>query len=247
MTDQSSPDNGALEASEAFGRLARLRLADHTLDDVMELVASLAKRTLPGASEVSVTFISDGRAVTAAYTGPLAISLDEIQYDKGYGPCLDAASNSTTISITDMTTEDRWPAYVPEAVKAGALSSLSVPVPVQQEVTAALNIYATTPHAFDDESVANAEKFASYAAVAIGNAHLFSTTAAVAAQMREAMLSRAVIEQAKGILMAVHSCDADAAFAILTKESQHKNRKLREVAADIVATATGRPANRRRV
>ncbi len=238
MNSPSSP-GGQTEPADAFGQLARINLAEHSLEDVLERVASLAKDTIPGASEVSVTLVSGDRASTAAYTGPLAIELDEVQYQQGFGPCLDAAASTTLLAIDDMASEDRWPQYTPKAAKAGALSSLSVPVPVQQQLTAALNIYATSPHAFDRDDIATAETFAAYAAVAIGNAHLYASTAALAAQMSDAMASRAVIEQAKGILMALHGCHADHAFALLTKESQHSNRKLRDVAADIVTRAGG--------
>jgi GAF domain-containing protein len=238
MNSPPSP-NGPTEPADAFGQLARINLAEHSLEDVLDKVASLARDTIPGASEVSVTLVSGDHASTAAYTGSLAIELDEVQYQQGYGPCLDAAASSTLLAIDDMTTEDRWAEYAAKAVKAGALSSLSVPVPVQQQLTAALNIYATSPHAFTRDDVATAETFASYAAVAISNAHLYTSTAAHAAQMSAAMKSRAVIEQAKGILMALHRCDADHAFALLTRESQNSNRKLRDVAADIVTRAGG--------
>jgi GAF domain-containing protein len=229
----------AMAPSEAFAEFGRVKLADHSLEDILEKLATLVRRTIPGAAEVSVTLLTGGHATTAAYTGGLALSLDERQYDLGSGPCLDAASSSTTLHIRDMTTEDRWPDFAARAVKEGALSSLSVPVPVQDRTSAALNIYATSAHAYDNKSIRVAQTFASYAAVAISNVHLYTSTAALAAQLQEAMHSRAVIEQAKGILMAVHRSNANAAFALLTKESQHTNRKLRDVAADIVARAGG--------
>ncbi len=95
--------------------------------------------------------------------------------------------------------------------------------------------------AYDDEAVDLARTFAAYAAVAVANAHLYDSTAALAEQMRAAMANRAVIEQAKGIIMGERRCSPDEAFALLSKVSQDSNRKVRDVAAALVAQATGRP------
>ena len=83
-----------------------------------------------------------------------------------------------------------------------------------------------------------AETFAGYAAVAMANAHLYETTSALAQQMAEAMSSRAIIEQAKGILMAQQGVDSEAAFAMLSRASQTANRKLRDIAQAIVDGAS---------
>jgi GAF domain-containing protein len=174
-------------------------------------------------------------ANTAAFSGSLAHQLDERQYEQGYGPCLDAAHAGEVVVIDDMATETRWPRFAPLAMKAGVRSSLSVGLPVQQHVIGALNVYSTAAFAFDNDAEELARTFAGYAAVALANASLFTSTADLAAQMQKAMESRAGIEQAKGIIMAQLHCDADTAFDVLTKRSQHANRKLRDVAADIIA------------
>jgi GAF domain-containing protein len=201
-------------------------------------VAHVAKRTVPGAEEVSVTLIDKKEAYTAAYTGQLALDLDELQYGKGYGPCLDAAAAATTLSLPDMTTEDRWPDWAARALQAGAHSSLSIGLPMHEQITGALNIYATEPKAFDDDAVVLGQTFAGYAAVALTNAHLYDAQANLAQQMQAAMQSRAVIEQAKGIIIGSRHCTPDEAFAILTRLSQDTNRKLRDVATALVASAS---------
>ena len=123
---------------------------------------------------------------------------------------------------------------------AGAGSSLSIGLPIEDQVIGALNVYAEKVYAFDDDAIVLAQTFAGYAAVALANAHLYDTTATLAQQMQAAMESRAVIEQAKGIIMGERRCTADEAFAILTKVSQDSNRKLRDVAAALVARAQER-------
>jgi len=231
-------DSQPLDPAEAFGRLGRMKLGETDLKGVLDQVAHLAKRTIPGADEVSVTLISDKDAHTAAYTGQLALVLDEWQYDKGYGPCLDASATHATLSLPDMSTEVRWPDWAAQALTAGSHSSLSVGLPIHERVTGALNVYATKPEAFDSDAIVLGQTFAGYAAVALANAHLYDAQASLAQQMQAAMQSRAVIEQAKGIIMSSRRCTADEAFAILTKLSQDTNRKLRDVAAALVASAT---------
>jgi GAF domain-containing protein len=231
-----------LDPTAAFAELGRIKLSETNLDQVLFRVAELAKRTLPGASEVSVTLIRGDNAYTAAFTGALAVHLDEWQYELGHGPCLDASSAAATLSVTDASDEVRWPDWAARAVEAGVHSSLSIGLPVQEKVTGALNVYSVDPKAFDDDAITLAQTFAGYAAVALANAHLYDTTATLAQQMQAAMESRAVIEQAKGIIMGQRRCTADEAFALLSKVSQDSNRKLRDVAAALVAEAHGQPS-----
>jgi GAF domain-containing protein len=231
-------DSQPLDPIDAFGRLGRIKLAETDLKGVLEEVAHLARRTIPGAEEVSVTLVDTKKAYTAAYTGRLALDLDELQYGEGHGPCLDASAAATTLSLPDMATEDRWPDWAARALEAGAHSSLSIGLPMHEQVTGALNIYATEPKAFDDDAGILGQTFAGYAAVALTNAHLYDAQTNLAQQMQAAMQSRAVIEQAKGILIGSRHCTPDEAFAILVRLSQDTNRKLRDVATALVASAS---------
>jgi GAF domain-containing protein len=230
-------DHLPLEPGDAFAELGRIKLADTDIDSILHKIAELAQRSIPGADEVSVTLMRGNGAHTAAFTGDLALACDERQYKRGHGPCLDASATAVTLLIDDMARETRWPDFTPSAVEAGALSSLSIGLPVHESVTGALNIYATKPDAFDDDAITLAQTFAGYAAVALANAHLYDTQAALAKHMQAAMENRAVIEQAKGIIMGERHCGPDEAFQILSKLSQDTNRKLRDVAAALLANA----------
>ncbi|MBG6105659.1 GAF and ANTAR domain-containing protein [Micromonospora vinacea] len=227
------------DPADAFAELGRIKLAETSLDDVLQRVAELAKRVLPVPVEVSVTLVRGGTGHTAAFTHELALDLDERQYAQGSGPCLAAAAGGDILSVPDITAEDRWPDWAERGRKAGVGSSVSIGMPIQEAVVGALNVYARTPHAFDDDTVAVLETFAAYAAVALANAQLYESTANLARQMQDAMASRAVIEQAKGIIMAERRCTATEAFNILAKVSQDSNRKLRDVAQALVDGAAG--------
>jgi GAF domain-containing protein len=224
----------------AFAELGRIKLSETSLDGVLARVVGLAKQTLPGADEVSVTLVRGTTAHTAAFTGELALTLDEWQYQRGRGPCLDAAVGTATVIVRDMRNELRWADWAAHAAAAGAASSLSIGLPIQEQVTGALNIYGLRPDTFDDETVTLAQTFAGYAAVALANAQLYDTTASLTQHMQAAMENRAVIEQAKGIIMGERRCTAEEAFAILTKVSQDSNRKVRDVAAALVEQASTR-------
>ncbi|WP_433363342.1 GAF and ANTAR domain-containing protein [Actinoplanes sp. CA-142083] len=226
-----------LDPAGAFHELGRIRLGETDLAGVLDRVSHLAARAVPGAAEVSVTLVRDGSARTAAHTGQPALVVDEWQYRCGYGPCLDAAESRTSIVVADTTAERRWPGWSERVAGQGIRSTMSVGLPVGEPVTGALNIYGTRPDAFDEDAVDMAETFAGYAAVCLGNAHLYETTMAFARHLEKALAGRAVIEQAKGIIMGQRHCTPDEAFAVLSKASQASNRKLREVATDLVHRA----------
>ena len=234
MTEQQQ-----IEPQDAFAELARITLADHSLDSVMDRIATLAKTTLGLHGEVSVTLVERGKPSTVAQTGALALELDERQYDRGYGPCLDSIDGGEPLMVSDMQAEPRWPDWAKSAAALGAGSSLSIPVPLQREVSAALNVYSLDRDAFDDAAVELLSTFAAYAGVALANMHLYTAQGQVAEQLQQAMQSRAVIEQAKGILMGQRRCSAQEAFDLLVRLSQDTNRKLRDVAQALVEDTTG--------
>jgi transcriptional regulator with GAF, ATPase, and Fis domain len=236
-------DSQPMDPTDAFAELGRIKLSETDIDGVLAKIAELAKRTIPGTDEVSVTLIRSGKAFTAAFTGDLARALDEAQYGRGYGPCLDASASGASLSLPDMSSETRWPQWAGNAVSAGVHSSLSIGLPIHETVSGALNVYATKPDTFDEDAIILAQTFAGYGAVALANAHLYDVTATLAQHMQAAMEHRAVIEQAKGIIMGERRCTADEAFKILSKLSQDSNRKLREVAAALVAQAQRTPGS----
>lgn len=101
-----------------------------------------------------------------------------------------------------------------------------------------MNLYSRTAASFTDGDAQTAQEFASYAGVAFGNLQAVQTSKELAEQLRSAMASRAVIEQAKGVLMERHRCSAADAFAALVELSQTTNKKLRVVAQTLVDAST---------
>jgi GAF domain-containing protein len=139
------------------------------------------------------------------------------------------------VLVPDLGTEERWRAYSPAALDAGVRASLSVPLDVDGNAAGALNIYARRPAAFDAELVDAAFGLAHYTGIVATATDERNRALTLAEQLQPAMESRAVIEQAKGILMAQQRCGPDEAFAKLVRLSQDSHRKLREIAQMLVA------------
>jgi GAF domain-containing protein len=241
-SDQTS---ASASAGQALERLGSLSLRQVSMDDLLQTIADLAKTVLPGNPEASVTLLVKDHPTTVASTGELATDLDEAQYDRGHGPCLHAARTGELTEIADMRTESRWPDYTPQAVEHGALSSLSVPLAIDDDerVAGALNVYARRPHAFDEDSQTAATRFGPYAAVAAGNLHAYLSARDRADNLQAALQTRGVIDQAKGILMDRHKLTADQAFQVLAQMSMKANRKLHAIADDLVHTGELPPGN----
>jgi transcriptional regulator with GAF, ATPase, and Fis domain len=219
--------------------LAGVALAHSNLEDALDAICRIAARALPAADGASLTTESAG-VPSARASDDWAQSLDELQYDEHEGPCLDAMRIGNVFRIDDLPTDPRWPSYAPKAGAAGARSALSIPASMDGRVIAALNVYSRSQQAFDADSVSVAQVIAAHAGLAAQVTTAFHRHRDLAEQLREAMQSRAMIEQAKGMIMLRDRCDAEAAFRTLVRASQHSNTKLRDVAQLVVQWGTTR-------
>jgi GAF domain-containing protein len=222
--------------NELHEALARVVVADRELADVLNEITGIARHAMPSIEAASVTLIRGEQPFTAGYDGPMALDADELQYERGYGPCVDAGRAGQMLLIDDMRSEQRWPDYAQHAAAHGVLSSLSVPLPFQGATIGALNTYAGRPQIFDDNDVELAEEVAAWVAIAIGNAEAAARTSEDLTHLRTAMMSRALIEQAKGIVMERYKVTEADAYAILTRASQRTNTTLQDTAAELVRT-----------
>jgi GAF domain-containing protein len=228
---------------EWLRELSQVALADRSLTEVLGDVTRIAARAIPGAEASSITLVRGDQAYTVAHHGEMALAADELQYEHGYGPCMDAGRGGVLLRVDDMHTEERWPDYVKHVrTSTPVRSSLSVPLPYQGATIGALNNYSTVPSAFaTPDSLRAGLKVAEVVAVAVANADAHAQLGEQTRNMRLAMESRAVIEQAKGVLMAQRHVDSYQAFEILREASQRYNRKLRDIALGIVEGTQARP------
>jgi GAF domain-containing protein len=233
MSDADAP------ASPRFDALWRTVVSDDpNLQAALRRVAEAGSAVLSDCDSASITVIERGRPVTVGSTNDTAQALDDAQYAAGEGPCLAAAQELRTVRIDDMATDERWPTFAARARARGITSSLSVPIDVTAPDTfAGFNVYGTARGGFSEADEQLSQAFAGQAGVVVANAQAYFAAFELSRNIAKAMESRAEIEQAKGILMSTHHIDADTAFDLLRQRSQRTNRKLRDVAMDVVAEA----------
>jgi transcriptional regulator with GAF, ATPase, and Fis domain len=242
-TEPSAPDPGGDDLSE----LTRLLLSTDSFEDFLNHLVHYA--SVQTEHTCSITVRTHGRdPYTVVSTDELTLRLDERQYVDGNGPCLEALSTNVPVFVVDMSTEIRWPPFPSEAAALGVQSSMSYPLITGEDTVGALNMYAFVELTPDVGRNARAAQFADRAAGALAVGMRLAEQNSENANLRVALSSRSVIDQAIGILMAQQHCSLEDAFAILRKASQGRNIKLRDVAAQVVASvqrrSPGRPGGR---
>jgi len=222
---------------EALLALTRYFVGDDTLGQSLHRVADLTMTALPQTDHVGITLMVDGRPGTAVFTHPEVPEIDRAQYRTGEGPCLDAFRTGEPFQIKSTLEPGRWQEFRDSAARHGVLSTLSMPLIATQGSIGALNLYAETIDAYGDADVATASTFAAQAAFVLANAQAYWDARDLSENLQQAMVSRATIEQAKGIIIATSGCSAEEAMKLLIEQSQHENVKVRDLAAEIVANA----------
>ena len=224
--------------AQSLNALARFVVGDNTVEETLQRVSELTVDAMPGADLVGITMIVDGKPQTSVFTDSISPEIDQAQYDSGEGPCLDSFRHQRVETIESTSEVGRWPEFRKAAADHGIGSTLSLPLVIDNNGVGALNLYAKKHRAFGEDDVRAASLFASQAAIVLANAQTYWEARTLGEHLGEAMKSRAVIEQAKGILMAAQRCGEDEAFNLLVRASQRENVKLREIATRIVAGAT---------
>ncbi|MET7324709.1 GAF and ANTAR domain-containing protein [Streptomyces sp. NPDC005549] len=213
------------------------------LDTLLRDLTDRAVQQVPGADACSVTVRRADRLMTLAGSTGLPSGLDLRQYENGSGPCVDAAETGSAQYSPDLSTETRWLAYTEYALATGARCVLALPLAVEGETGAALNLYGVEPGSLA-QGLDAAGAFAERAADAVNEALRIEREGASVADVRTALLSRGVIDQAVGMLMARERIDAHRAMERLRRVSQDRNVKLRDLCAQVVARATGGASHR---
>jgi ANTAR domain-containing protein/GAF domain-containing protein len=202
-----------------------------------DVVASLAARRIGGARAASVTILKNGRFETVAATEERAMRADLIQYEIGAGPCVDAILEDSLLKTDDLHHDGRWPDYARLATELGWSSMLSYrlnPEVTSQDVLAGLNIYADRTHAFDLVAVEVGLLLATHGAMAVAA----QSNLQRAENLEKALRTSREIGTAVGVLMATHKLTREQAFDLLRIASQNSNRKLADIAVEVVDTGT---------
>jgi GAF domain-containing protein len=232
-------------SSEVQGDLAELQNALLNTDSVEQFLHELAvlgARTVSGGMSCGMALRERGRPASAtACSDPLASEADQAQFEAGEGPALQALRQARPVRVHDTATHDRWPRFCRQASSLGIRSCYALPLVTDGAPVGALVLYARRPGAFGPEETARADKFARHASGALTLSLRMASCADQNEQLRSSIVSRAVIDQALGVIMATERCPQDKAFAMLRSVSQNTNVKLRDLAASIVTNVSGEP------
>lgn len=222
--------------AQALSALSQFLVAERSIADTLLRVSEITTDALPAAAMAGISVLDDnGRPTTGVFTDEAAPEIDSAQYDSGNGPCLDAWRSKAIVRIDDMTTADDYPEFSKAARENGIESTLSLPLVAGGQGIGALNLYSRRQSGFTPDDEALGSDLAAAAAIVLANASAYRGASALSEQLQAAMRSRAVIEQAKGMLMAQSpDMTPDAAFDMLRRASQRENMKLRDVARRIV-------------
>lgn len=211
--------------------LSALMLGTDALDRVVWEAAMLAVRAIEEVDGCGVTVLRDGAPLSIMPSEAGYTALENFQYEHGAGPVWQAMQGRRTVVVAAGDAAG-WPAYAREADEVGVVASVVVPLAVGDDVLGAMSLYATS--AVDMEGVrARAEMVADLASTALSCMARHVRQVELSEELQHALESRAVIEQAKGLLMA-RGGSADDAFATLRRASQDHNVKLRTVASMVV-------------
>jgi GAF domain-containing protein len=230
-------DSQVDEVGNAMAALSDAVAEAEDMDAVLQVVCEQVVQVIPGADLASVTVLTAGGAHTAARTDQRAVDIDGEQYDLDDGPCLRAARAGEIVRVDVSTAHELWPEFAAAARRLGVGSYLAAPLTVGDTTVGALNLFGFGSHGFREVEEKLLDLYTSLVAAVLRVMRRYLEVRTRTEQLTEAMASRAVIEQAKGIIMAVNGVDADEAFTVLVKHSQRENRKLREVATEFLASA----------
>ncbi|MEZ2391730.1 GAF and ANTAR domain-containing protein [bacterium RCC_150] len=233
----------SLPSSLVVDQLQDLVLKTDDVKDMLDELARFSAVTLadPAAVFCSITLIRRKKPVTIASSEASAVRLDEIQYGTSEGPCLSAIREQIVVHIPDLNTEHRWPEYTAVAQKEGVKSNLCVPLTLEGEAEAGLNLYSTRSHGFSGEDIEMIQTYAYHASKALRLAVRISQLADAKANLVAAMESRTIIDLATGAIMAQNRCSQETAIKILKIASNTRNVKLRDMAASVVTSLSQDP------
>jgi len=212
--------------------LSTLSVASRPAGEVLRRVTEVVVAALPGVEEASLSVAHRGVVRFVEFSGSLASVLDQRQHPRGFLP--DAPPPPQVLAL-DTAEDGSHAEFRGVARRQGVRRALLAGVPAGQDVSGSLLLCLTGEDRAGDPAAAEVAEVARRIAVPVLDVVAYEEAVRRAEQLTEAMRSRAGIEQAKGILVAVHGCSPEEAFVRLSRMSQQSNRKLREVAEDVVA------------
>jgi transcriptional regulator with GAF, ATPase, and Fis domain len=213
------------------------------LEERLTDIAMITVQAIFGADGAGVTLLHPNQGTTIVASSPFVREIDTIQYRLGQGPCVSAVGDDRSFRSGSLSSDRRWPKFAARVGNLGvssAESALSLPLRLPGKVIGSLNVYARASNAFDENSLRMGEQFAAVAVVAVRNIDILAQAQRYAGQLETALTSRGTIDQALGIIRSRTGASAEEAFDSLRLTSQRENRKVAEIAEQIVNQSVAR-------
>ena len=203
---------------------------DAVLHDLAERVCEVL-----GLAGSGVWVVNDDKITYATSVPEWAATLEQAQESAQAGPCVDAYRTREITAVADLRDQqDRWPAYCAAAAEVGVLAVAGIPMHVDEVVVGALNLYSGTLREWTADDLMAAQVLANMATGYLINATELRNHRQLNEQLQQALESRVVIEQAKGLIAATHGTTVDIAFTLIREYSRSNRIALRAVAEDVV-------------
>jgi GAF domain-containing protein len=222
------------EFADRVADVARLLEGDEIPDEALHRLTSLAAELVPGGTAAAVTVAMAGGALTYAASDPRLEELHRLQADGDGGPVAETLRHNEPRRVDDMAAEGRWPAFCRAAAEAGFASCLVLPLRTDRQPAGAVALYGREPGVFRGAAHDIALLVAAQGGTAVHNAGLYRTCRRMVESLHAGLESRAVIEQAKGILHAELGVTPAEAFRLLSRYSQNTNQRVRKISAGLV-------------
>jgi hypothetical protein len=258
VTDCGAPDDAARPAHRseqpqtdehdlriALRGLSRLVAGSGAMDELLAQVAVCAARALPGVAGAGVSVIDSGdgrvRSYVWAATAQFVTDLDVLQYETlAEGPGMASMGMRRATVSGAIGSDSRWPRFGAQVAQQGIHSVLALPLLVADRIVGVISAYACRLDAFGEYAVRIGERFARPAAVSVYNAQLLHETRRHADELQRTLGSRALIDQAIGIMRSQTGGSAEEAFDELRRISQSENLELAQIARNVVDQAVER-------
>jgi transcriptional regulator with GAF, ATPase, and Fis domain len=217
-----------------------IELSDTLVDDfdIIEFLDRLAARCseLLGVTAAGILLADHHGALNLVAASSEQARLVELsQLQNLEGPCMDAFTTGRPVQVPDLrNARTRWPRFAAAALEAGYLSVQALPMRLRDNVLGAVNLFSRSTGELDADSVVLGQALADAASIGIVHQRALARQEVVTEQLQTALNSRILIEQAKGFLS--HSLDmpVDEAFDVLRSYARANNRRLTDVADDVV-------------
>lgn len=224
--------------------VARLAEGDEDRGQVLQRIVDYARSLVPGCTGAGLTVRPPGGGLDVAVTDERVARCHDAQFRPGgAGPAQETLRYGEPRHVVDTRTEERWPGFAQIARDSGFVSCLVLPLQADAEANTALNLYADRPHVFVGVSHDVALLFAAQGGVALDNGERYGQARRLIEHLHRTLVTRSLIERAKGVLMGDHGIGEQDAFEVLRRHSQESERKIRDVAADLLRQVDPRGRN----